>query len=164
MRLSLIVAMSDAGVIGIENRLPWRLPEDMKWFRRHTLGKPVIMGRRTYESIGRPLPERRNIVVSASPGFRPDGCTVVPDPDGAVAAAGDVPEVMVMGGASIYRQLLPRADRLYLTLVHGDITGDAHFPPFDRGAWVETERTDHDADHNNPYPYTFLILDRRLAA
>ena len=160
MIISLIVAMTDERVIGIENRLPWHLPGDMKWFRRHTLGKPVVMGRKTFESIGRPLPERTNIVISADANFRADGCTVVPSPERALVAAGGAPEVMVMGGASIYAQFLERADRLYLTLVHAPIEGDAFFPEFDASAWREVEREERGPDQTNPYPYSFTVQER----
>lgn len=158
--LSLIVAVADNGVIGNGNRLPWRLPEDMRWFRRQTTGKPVLMGRKTYESIGRPLPDRTNIVVTRDPGFRAEGCIVAPDLESGLAAAADADEVMVMGGADIYAQLLPRADRLYLTEVHANPEGDACFPPFDRSDWREQERTDHPADKDHPHAYSFVVLTR----
>ena len=160
MIISLIVAMTDERVIGIENRLPWHLPGDMQWFRRHTLGKPVIMGRKTYESIGRPLPERTNIVISRDTDYRAEGCTVVQSPEKALAAAGNAPEVMVMGGASIYAQFLDRADRLYLTLVHAAIEGDAFFPEFDESVWRQVEREDRVPDQTNPYPYSFTVRER----
>ena len=158
--LSLIVAVADNGVIGDGNRLPWRLPEDMRWFRRQTTGKPVLMGRKTYESIGRPLPERTNIVVSRDPDFAAEGCIVVGDLEAALDAAGDAEEVMVMGGANIYEQLLPRADRIYLTEVHARPEGDAHFPPFERSEWEERERIDHPADKDHPHAYSFVVLTR----
>ncbi len=157
MKISIIVAMTDDRVIGIENRLPWHIPEDFKWFRRHTLGKPVVMGRKTWESIGRPLPDRTNIVISRDPGFRPDGCTVVPDLDQALVAAGDAPEVMVIGGASIYAQFLPRTDRLYLTLVHAVITGDAWFPAFEPAQWREIAR---EPGPGGDWPCDFVVLER----
>lgn len=160
-RIAIIVAMTDAGVIGIENRLPWHLPGDMQWFRRHTLTKPIIMGRKTYDSIGKPLPKRRNIVITRNPRWHAEGVEVVHDIDTALATAGDVDEVMIIGGASFYAQLLPRAERLYLTLVHADIDGDAHFPELDMREWLELERTDVEADENNPHPHSFLVLARR---
>ena len=159
--LSLIVAVADNGVIGDGNRLPWRLPEDMRWFRRRTTGKPVVMGRKTYESIGRPLPERTNIVLTRDPGYRVPGCTVVGDIDQALAAAGEAEEVMVMGGAEVYRQLLPRAGRLYLTRVHAAPDGDAWFPEIDPESWREVEREDHPADADHAVAYSFLILERQ---
>ena len=159
-RISAIVAMAENRVIGIENRLPWHLPGDMKWFRRHTLGKPVIMGRKTFESLGRPLPDRLNIVVSADDAYAAPGAVVVGSIEAALAAAGDAPEVMIIGGESFYTQMLPRSSRLYLTLVHAEVAGDAWFPPFDWSEWREIERTDCPADEHNPYPYSFLVLER----
>jgi dihydrofolate reductase len=159
--ISIIVAMAENRVIGIDNRLPWHLPGDMKWFRRHTLGKPVVMGRKTFESLGRPLPERHNIVVTADRTYQAPGATVTYSIDEALAAAGDVAEVMIIGGESFYRQLLPQTHRLILTLVHADVAGDAWFPEFDWTDWREVERGDHAADANNPYAFSFLILERR---
>jgi len=161
MKISLIAAMTDDRVIGIENRLPWKLPADMKWFRQHTLGKPIVMGRKTFESFGaKPLPERMNIVITRDRDYRAEGAVVVHDIDEALAAAGDAEEVMIIGGASFYEQMLPRADRLYLTFVHADVEGDAWFPEFDRCQWREVFREDHEADEKNPYAYSFVILER----
>lgn len=162
--ISIIVAMAENRVIGIENRLPWHLPGDMKWFRRHTLGKPIVMGRKTFESLGRPLPERHNIVVTADPSYQAPGATVVHSIDAAWQAAGDVAEVMIIGGESFYRQLLPCAHRLILTLVHAEVAGDAWFPEFDWDDWREVERGDHAADDHNPYAFSFLILERKAPA
>ncbi len=160
-KIALIAAMTDDRVIGIENRLPWKLPADMKWFRRHTLGKPIVMGRKTFESFGgKPLPERLNIVITRDRDYRAEGAVVVHDIDAALAAAGDAEEVMIIGGASFYEQMLPRADRLYLTFVHADVEGDAWFPEFDRSQWREVYREDHEADEKNPYAYSFVILER----
>ena len=160
-KIALIAAMTDDRVIGIENRLPWKLPADMKWFRRHTLGKPIVMGRKTFESFGgKPLPERLNIVITRDRDYRADGAVVVHDIDAALAVAGDAEEVMIIGGASFYEQMLPRADRLYLTFVHADVEGDAWFPEFDRSQWREVYREDHEADEKNPYAYSFVILER----
>lgn len=161
MRIALIVAMTDARVIGVENRLPWRLPADMQWFRRHTLGKPVIMGRKTFQSIGRPLPDRTNVVVSRDRDFSAPGCRVVDSIDAALAATAEAEEVMIIGGASFYEQMLPRVDRLYLTLVHADIEGDARFPEIAPDAWQEAERHERPADAENPYALTFLVLKRK---
>lgn len=161
MIVSLIAAMDEDRVIGIDNRLPWRLPADLQWFKAQTLGKPVLMGRKTFESLGRPLPGRTNIVVSRDPDFAPAGVRVARDADAALALAGDATEVMVIGGASFYTQMLPRAQRLYLTRIHTRVRGDAWFPEFDPAQWQEILREDHPADAANPYPYTFLILQRR---
>lgn len=159
MSISIIVAMAQNRIIGVNNSLPWHLPGDMKWFRRHTLGKSVVMGRKTYESIGKPLPDRSNIVVTRNPEYTAPGCTVVTSIDAALEAAGEG-EVMIMGGADLYRQMLPRADRLYLTLVHTEIEGDAFFPEIDWDQWREEERQDCVHDERNPYDYSFLVLSR----
>lgn len=160
--ISLIAAMADDRAIGIENRLPWKLPADMRWFRLHTLGKPVIMGRKTFESFGgRTLPERTNIVITGYTSYQADGALVVHSIDEALAAAGDVEEVMIIGGESFYRQMLPRADRFYLTRVHGSFDADAWFPEFDPAQWEELERTEYPADEENPYACSFVVLQRR---
>ena len=161
--ISIIAAMAENRVIGIDNRLPWHLPGDLRWFRRHTLHKPVLMGRKTFESLPRALPDRENIVITRDPGYAAAGARTVHSIEAALEAAGDAPEVMVIGGASFYRQMLPRADRLILTLVHASVEGDAWFPEFDWDDWRELEREDHAADEGNPYAYSFLVLERREA-
>ena len=162
MRISLIAAMGKDRVIGIENRLPWRLPADMKHFRALTMGKAVLMGRKTFESIGKPLTGRTNIVVSRDPDFLPAGVTVASSIAEALAVGEQSDdEVMVIGGASFYAQLLPRAQRLYLTEVHHDFAGDAYFPAWNPGDWREAAREDHPAGVGNPYPYSFVTLVRR---
>lgn len=156
--------MDSSRLIGKDGRLPWHLPDDMKWFKDVTMGKPVIMGRKTYESIPdrfRPLSGRHNIVVTRNRAYRAEGATVGHSVEEALAAAGDVEEVMVAGGASLYQALLPRADRLYLTLVQGSFEGDVYFPEFDVTAWNETWRRDHEADDRHPYPFSWLILERK---
>lgn len=148
-------------MIGIENRLPWRLPADMKWFRQHTLGKPIIMGRKTFESFGgKPLPDRLNIVISRDQNYHARDAVVVHDIEQAIAAAGAVEEVMIIGGASFYQQMLPLADRLYLTYVHTQVTGDAWFPAFDLRQWREIQREDRPADDRNPFAHSFCIYER----
>lgn len=161
MRISLIAAMGEGRVIGIENRLPWHLPADLQHFRRLTLGKPILMGRKTFESIGKPLPGRVNIVVSQDRGFHPEGVIVARSIDEALDAAGDAEELMVIGGASFYEQLLPRAQRLYLTEIHQRFAGDAFFPALNEATWLETAREEHAADERNPYAYGFVVLERR---
>jgi dihydrofolate reductase len=159
--VSLIWAMADNRVIGIDNSLPWRLPADMQWFRAQTMGKPLIMGRLTFESFGaKPLPGRRNIVVSRNVDYRAAGVGVAASLGEALVLAGDVPEVMIIGGASLYQQALPLADRLYMTLVHAEPAGDAWFPAFDTTQWQEVEHNDFAADDKNPYPYSFIVLER----
>lgn len=160
MIVSIIAAMADNRVIGIDNRLPWNLPADMKWFRRQTLGKPVLMGRKTFDSIGRPLTQRRNIVVSRAAGLEIEGCEVVPSIEAALELCAAEAEVMIIGGASFYQQMLPRADRLYLTLVHAEIEGDAWFPEIDFSQWREMERNDQTADQANAFACSFVILER----
>ena len=159
--ISLIAAVADNGVIGLDNRLPWRLPADLKHFKHLTLGKPIVMGRKTWESLPGLLPQRRHIVVSSNPGYEATGCEVVHSLEQALAAAGEAPEVMVIGGARLYEQALPQARRMYLTLVHAQVEGNVFFPPYDIQPWVERERSEHEADAENPYPYTFVMLERR---
>lgn len=160
MIISIIAAMADNRVIGIENSLPWNLPADMKWFRQQTMNKPVLMGRKTFDSIGKPLPNRRNIVISRDTALVIEGCDVVGTIDEALQLCADVEEVMIIGGASFYEQMLPRAKRLYLTLVHADIEGDAWFPELDFNQWQEKQRIDHHADEVNGFDYSFVILER----
>lgn len=166
MHIALIWAMARNGVIGRDNKLPWYLPEDLKYFKRVTTGKPVIMGRKTYDSIGRPLPNRTNIVVTRDAGLTLEGVKVVTSLDDALDIAraesviSDVDEVIVMGGAEIYAQALPHADRLYVTLVHAEVEGDAVFPPIDLGAYQELAREDFNAEGPNPYDYSFVVYER----
>jgi dihydrofolate reductase len=166
MRVALIWAMARNGVIGRDNKLPWYLPEDLKYFKRVTTGKPVIMGRKTYDSIGRPLPNRTNIVITRDPGLTLPGVKVVTSLEDALELAraesviSDVDEVIVMGGAEIYAQALPHADRLYVTLVHAKVDGDAVFPPIDLGNYQELAREDFSAEGPNPYDYSFVVYER----
>jgi len=162
MLISLIAAVADDNAIGIENRLPWKLPADMRWFRQHTLGKPVVMGRKTYESFGgKPLPDRTNIVITTDTTYQPDGALVAHSIDEALALAGDVEEVMIIGGDSFYRQMLPRSDRFYLTRVHGDFEADAWFPEVDWSEWQEVERSEHPVDEKNAYACSFIVYQRK---
>ena len=169
MKLSLVWAMAQNRVIGRNNSLPWYLPEDLKYFKRITLGKPIIMGRKTYESIGKPLPGRTNIVVTRNPDFSVEGVRTVSSLEAArdlCESIGEVDgseEAMIIGGAEIYRQSLELADRLYLTEVHAEVDGDTYFPEFDRAAWQEVAREDFKAEGPNPYDYSFLVLDRKHA-
>jgi len=159
--ISIIAAMTDDRVIGINNSLPWKLPSDMKWFRKQTLGKPILMGRKTFESFGaRPLPERTNIVVTRDQAYQARGAVVVHSIDEALQAAGDVEEIMIIGGASFYQQMLPLARRMYLTRVHTEVAGDAWFPEFDESQWRQVERVDCEADERNAYAHSFIILER----
>ena len=153
--------MAENRVIGVNNTLPWRLPADLRYFRQLTTGHHVIMGRRNYESIGKPLPDRTNIVITRNPAYQAPGCEVKHSLVDALHGIQDDPEVFVIGGAEIYRQAMADADRMYLTLVHADISGDTYFPEFDPQEWDEISRTQHEADEKNPYAYSFLIYDRK---
>ena len=159
--VSIIAAIAENRVIGRGNRLPWHLPADLARFKRLTLGKPIVMGRRTWESLPGRLPGRRHIVVTRSPGYEAEGCLVVPSPRAALAAAGDAPEVMVIGGAGLYREMLPLAGRMYLTLVRVGIEdGDAFFPEWDERRWRQVQREDLQRDERNPLDMRFLTLER----
>ena len=166
MKLALIVAAARNRAIGLHNKMPWHLPEDLKYFKRVTLGKPVIMGRNTFESIGRPLPGRPNIVISRNADYKADGITLVNSLDAALKAAQQLlpagqDEVMVIGGAQIYAQALPQATRLYLTEVDAEPEADAFFPAISRSEWQETARESHAACERNPYAYSFVVLEKR---
>jgi dihydrofolate reductase len=162
-RISLIAAVARNGVIGAGNALPWRLPEDLRRFKALTLGHPVIMGRKTYESIGRPLPGRRNIVVTRNAGFSADGCETAASIEAAIdACAGTTDEIFIIGGAQIYAAALPRAERLHLTEVRADFAGDAHFPAFDRGHWRETWRERHRTEAG--LEFDFATYERTYSA
>ena len=157
--LSVIAAMARNRVIGVRNTLPWRLPEDLKHFKALTLGHHIVMGRKTYESIGRPLPGRTTVIVTRDPAYRVEGCLTAGSIDAAVAACGRDPEIFFVGGAELYAQVLPRADRLYLTEIRADYEGDAWFPEFDRGQWREEARDPRvDADGLG---YDFVRYGRR---
>jgi dihydrofolate reductase len=158
---SLVVAVARNGVIGRDNQLPWRLPDDLAYFKRVTMGHPIVMGRRTHESIGHALPGRLNIVVSRNPGFRAPGCVVVRSLDEAWKAAADAQEVCVIGGTSLFRESLPLADRIHLTEVQADVEGDTFFPAFDRSQWTEREVERHPSDGRNAYPFRILVLERK---
>jgi dihydrofolate reductase len=157
--ITLIVAVADNGVIGRDNALPWHLPEDLKRFKRLTMGKPIVMGRKTFESIGKPLPGRHNIVVTRDTNYRRDGITVVHGVDEAVKAAGDVPEIMVIGGADLFRLFLPRAGRVHLTRVHGQVQGNVLWPALD-DHWRVVESERNAADERHAYAMTFEVWEK----
>jgi dihydrofolate reductase len=159
-RLSLIAAMARNRVIGLHNRLPWRLPADMKRFRELTTGHAIIMGRKTFDSLARPLPNRTNIVVTRDPEYRPNGATVVHSIEEAIASVGSDREAFVIGGEQIYRQTLPVADRLYLTIVDSDFDGDAWFPEYDAREWKEISSEQYRPDENNIEGLRFVTLER----
>ncbi len=158
--ISLIAALAADRVIGMENAMPWSLPADLAWFKRNTLDKPVVMGRRTWESIGRPLPGRQNIVISRSPGDD-SRVTWVSSPEEAIAACGEVPEIMVIGGGKIYQHFLAQAQRLYLTHIDAEVEGDTHFPEYEPDEWQSVFSEFHDADESNSHSYCFEVLERR---
>ncbi|WP_300411946.1 dihydrofolate reductase [uncultured Alcanivorax sp.] len=167
MRLSLMVAKASNRVIGRNNKLPWYLPNDLKYFKQVTFGKPVIMGRKTWDSLGKPLPGRTNIVITRQAGFQAEGAKVVATLDEAVTLAENVAfiegqdEAVVMGGAEIYALALPQADRLYLTEVHAEVDGDTWFPEYDTSEWKEIGREDFPAEGPNPYDYSFVVYERK---
>ena len=158
--ISIIVAAAENGAIGGDNRLPWHLPDDLKRFKALSLGKPIVMGRRTFDSIGRPLPGRTNIVVSRQAGLAIEGVVVAPSLDAALAAAGSVPEIVVIGGAQIFEQALPRTDTIHLTRVHAHIPGDVFFPKLDPASWREAAVEHHAADERHQYAFSFVTLQR----
>jgi len=162
--VTLVAALARNHVIGRGNRLPWHLPADLAHFKRLTLDKPIVMGRRTWESLPGPLPRRTHIVVSRDPSYRAPGALVVGSPRAAIAAAGAVPEVMVVGGAALYAALLPSAGRMELTLVEAQVDGDAWFPEWDPREWRELKRVHRAWDARNAYDLTFLRLERRQGA
>ncbi|MGL5375793.1 MAG: type 3 dihydrofolate reductase [Aeromonas veronii] len=163
MKISMIAAMAHDRVIGKDNQMPWHLPADLAHFKRVTLGKPVLMGRKTFESIGRPLPGRRNLVISRNPDYQAEGIEVVGSVEAALAllAGSSVEELMVIGGGHLYAEMLPSADCLYLTRIDLAVEGDTRFPAFDDGQWQRIECESHSADEKNPHPYSFETWQRR---
>lgn len=167
MKLALIVAMAKNHVIGINNNLPWHLSEDLKYFKRVTMGKPIIMGRKTFESIGRPLPGRTNIVITRNKNYQAEGIKVVHSLKTAMELCNSIAvidggdEAMVIGGAELYTEALPLADYLYLTEVHADVQGDTYFSDFNRKDWQEIARDNFKAVEPNPYDYSFTVLEKK---
>jgi dihydrofolate reductase len=153
--------MDSNRLIGAANRLPWHLPGDMRRFRAVTMGKPIVMGRKTFESIGKPLPGRDNIILTRTPAFQAPGCRVSGSIDEALAACGPVDEAVIIGGANVYEQTLSRVTRMYLTTIHYVFEGDEHFPFFDDAEWTEIRHEEFAADDKNQYAYTFVDLERR---
>jgi dihydrofolate reductase len=167
MKLSLIAAMAQNRVIGRNNKLPWYLPEDLKYFKRVTMGKPLIMGRKTFESLGKPLPGRPHIIITRDEAYEYPGCHIVHDVKSATARAeslllidgGD--ETVVIGGAEIYGLMLPEVERMYLTRVHQNVEGDAYFPEFNESDWSQIAREDIPAQPPNEYDYSFVVYERQ---
>jgi len=159
--LSMIVAHADNRVIGKDNDMPWHLPADLAYFKKTTLGKPIIMGRKTYESIGRPLPGRKNIVISRDGSYQAEGVDVVGSVDAALALVNDVEEVMVIGGGAIYKHCLPAANRLYITHIDADIKGDTYFPQYDLKEWQLIASELRESDEKNAYKLNFCVYQRQ---
>ena len=160
MKLSLIAAMDKNRLIGKDNALPWHLPADLKHFKKVTMDKPILMGRKTYDSIGRPLPGRKNIVLTRAANTQIEGVTVVNSLDEAIAAVADAEELMVIGGSSIYQLLLPEAERLYLSFVEGEFEGDAWFPEFDEDEWQITDDKTQAPDEKNAHACRFVTYEK----
>jgi len=161
--VSLIVAMAQNGVIGRANALPWRLPQDLKRFRAFTLNKPILMGRKTFDSLGGPLPDRANLVLTRDRTWFSHGVVVVHSVEEALTQAATSDELVAIGGAQIFRLVLPFARRIYLTHVHADVAGDTYFPDFDATQWADIDCSTHPADGEHAYPVTFVTLERRNA-
>ncbi len=168
MKLSLICAISNNGVIGRNNKLPWHLSEDLKYFKRTTMGKCIIMGRKTYESIGKPLPGRTNIIVTRNRNYDVENARVVDSLADAIELAENIAfidgseEAFVIGGAQLYKEALPVVERMHLTRIHADVEGDAWFPEFDAQEWEEISRLDFSSSESNPYDYSICVYDRLL--
>ncbi len=167
MNIALIAAMDEGRVIGVAGKIPWQLPADLKHFKQLTTGHPVIMGRKTFESIGKkPLPGRTNIVITNDPSYKADGCAVASSLHDALRSAdsgrmGEAGDVFVIGGEQIYKLALPVAKKLYLTKVHGTFEGDAHFPEFNEDEWELVQSEPHEKDEKNPLDYDFLTYERK---
>jgi dihydrofolate reductase len=160
MDINIIVAMGRNHVIGADGGMPWHLPADLRRFKSITMGYPIVMGRKTHASIGRALPGRTTIVVSRTASSNPDGCVLAATLDDAIDSAGNAEQLMIVGGARLYAEALPRAVRIYITEIDAAFAGDVYFPAFDRDAWHETSREPHTADEQNPYDYSFVVLER----
>lgn len=158
--ISMVVAATENDVIGRDNGMPWHLPDDLKYFKARTMGKPMLMGRKTFESIGKPLPGRTSVVLTRDPEWHADGVVIVRSLDEALCWAESVPELCAVGGAEIFRLVMPMARRLFLTRIHASIPGDTFFPRPDPREWREVERAEHPADARHAYAMTFLTLDR----
>jgi len=153
--------MDQNRLIGKDNALPWKIPADLQFFKKITMSKPIVMGRKTFESIGRPLPGRQNIIITRDKSFSAEGCDIAWSTEQALELAADAEEIMIIGGANIYQQFLERADRIYLTLVQSEFEGDAWFPDIDLRQWQQLEKEDHKADDKNEADYSFLVMQRK---
>lgn len=160
MTVSLVVARAENGVIGKDNQLPWRLPADLRFFRQLTTGHTIIMGRKTFESIGKPLPNRRSIVITRRQDFHAHGVDVAQSVDEAVTLARGEDEIFIVGGAEIYRAALPVTDRMYVTIVHASPEGDVWFPTYDESEWTTIKKERHEPDERNAMGYSFVVMER----
>lgn len=160
MRVSIIVAVAKNNVIGVDGDLPWHISEDLRRFKEITMGKPMIMGRKTFESIGRPLPGRRSIILTRDNTFFADGCEIASSPGVALTLAGDVDEVMIIGGGKVYEQMLAATGRIYLTRVHADIDGDTFFPELNTNQWKSVAEEEFPETEGREVGFTFLTLER----
>lgn len=164
MKISMIAAMGKNRVIGLDNKMPWHLPADLQWFKKVTLGSPIIMGRKTYDSIGRPLPGRLNIILSRNKNLKIEGCSVVNSLDAAIQLAKESDntkdEIFITGGSHLYNKFVSKADRLYLTLIDEEFEGDTYFPDYTEFNWENVSEIFNSSDDKNPHSYTFLTLDR----
>jgi len=161
MIVSIIAAMAKNRTIGFKGSIPWRIPADLEHFKNLTMGHYILMGRKTYESIGGPLPGRLSVIITRQPGYKAPGCRVAHSISKALEISKKDNEVFIIGGAQIYKQFLDSVDRIYLTLIHKDFLGDVYFPKFDETAWVLVSRQDYDADKENLYPFSFLVYQRQ---
>jgi dihydrofolate reductase len=159
--LSIICAMDQNRLIGKNNALPWHLPGDLAFFKQTTMGRPILMGRKTYESIGRPLPGRQNIIITRDEHYQVQGCDCCSSIEAALELAAEHEEIMLIGGASLYQQTLERAEQLYITHIHAAFEGDAWFPDFNPKSWLEVWREDHSADEKNGYDFSFVKYSRK---
>lgn len=161
MTISLIVAVAENNVIGKNNQLAWHLPADLKLFKNLTTGHHIIMGRKTYESIGKPLPDRISVIITRQENYKAEGCIVVKSLQDAIQISKNDEEVFIIGGAEIFREAIPIADKIYLTRIHQSFEGDTFFQELDQNVWEETKRIDFNPDEKNKYPYSFCILEKK---
>jgi len=161
MQINAIVAMSENHVIGNKNQLPWHLPADLQHFKTITFGKPILMGRKTFQSIGRPLPGRKNIILTTDKNFTAEGCDVAHSIAEALKIVEDQTEIFIIGGANLYATMLPQVQKLYLTIINQQFSGDAFFPELNMSEWREISREDHLPDEKNQYAFSFLVLERK---
>ncbi len=160
MKISLIVALATNHCIGLNNQLPWRQSADLQHFKTTTMGKPILMGRKTYESIGRPLPGRHNIIITRNTHYHVEGCDIQHSLEAAIAACQDQDEIMITGGGQLFEQAMPLVERMYLTWIHTNIDGDAFFPSWQAEQWQEVSRQSYNADEKNQFDYSFVVLER----